>query len=233
MAVAVAALVGVALTPTLATTHPLALLVLDARNRTLVLVAKHIDLTPFVVVAVLRRLASDPLYYILGRRYGERAVGWIERRAGRGGVLRLTEVVFRRAAYPMVFLFPGALVCALAGQTGMHPLAFAALNVGGTAAVVVVLRVFGTTVLADPVEAVLRFFRHHRVVTTMASVALVLVWVVVQKITGRAETPSIEELEDELLGEDRSEAEEGVEADGDPGMGRDRLDREEDSGQER
>jgi membrane protein DedA with SNARE-associated domain len=236
VALSAAALVGAALTPTLAPTHPLTLLFLDARNRTLVLVATRVDLAAFLAVAVVRRLASDPLYYVLGRRYGERAVRWIERQFG-GGVIKATEVVFRRASYPMVFLFPGALVCALAGQTGMHPVVFAILNVGGTVAVVLTLRGFGTTVLADPVETVLGFFNDHRAVTTAASVGLVLLYLVMQKVTGRIETPSIDELEAELAGEseqaDGLQVEEAVEADGHAAPGADGLDREDDPRQER
>jgi membrane protein DedA with SNARE-associated domain len=228
-----ASVVGVALTPTLAPRHPLALLVLDARNRTLVLVAKHIDLVPFLVVAVVRRLSSDPLYYVLGRRYGKRAVRWVERQFG-GRIIRATEALFRRASYPMVFVFPGALVCALAGQSGMHPVAFGALNVGGTVVMVATLRAFGTTVLADPVDAVLRFFNDHRVETTVASVALVVLWLILQKLTGHSEVPSISELEAELTSEEEpesgSEVEERVEADGHPGPGGDRLHREDDAG---
>ena len=225
-----ASVVGVALTPTLAPEHPLALLVLDARNRTLVLVAKHIDLVPFVLIAVVRRLSSDPLYYVLGRRYGERAVRWVERQFG-GSVIRATEVLFRRASYPMVFLFPGALVCALAGQSGMHPMAFGALNVGGTLSMVVVLRAFGTTVLADPVDTVLRFFNDHRLVTTGASVSLVVAWLILQKLTGHSEVPSVSDLEAELADEGPgSEVEKRVETDGHAGPGGDRLHREDDAG---
>jgi membrane protein DedA with SNARE-associated domain len=226
-----ASVVGVALTPTLAPQHPLALLVLDARNRTLVLVAKHIDLVPFVVIAVVRRLSSDPLYYVLGRRYGERAVRWVERQSG-GRVVRATEALFRRASYPMLVLFPGALVCSLAGQSGMHPVAFGALNVGGTLAMVIVLRAFGTTVLADPVDTVLRFFNDHRLETTVASVMLVVAWLVVHRLTGHGEVPSVSELEADLAADDRagSEVEERVEADGYSGPGRDRFQREDDAG---
>ena len=231
---AAAALTGVALTPTLAPEHPLALMILDARSRTLVLVAQRVDFVPFLAVAIVRRLASDPLSYLLGRRHGERAIRWIERRGGgSGNAIRTTEAVFRRASWLMVFLFPGLLVCALAGQSGMHPLVFAALNIGGTVALVVTLRVFGTTVLADPVDQLLTFFNDHRLATTAASVGLVLLWLVVQKVTGRIDAPSLDELEAELAGAGDSEVEEGVEADGQARTGADRLDREHDPGHER
>jgi len=188
-----------------------------------VLVAQHIGFATFLTVAVLRRLASDPLSYLLGRRHGERAVRWIEERSGGGSAIRRTERIFRRASWLMVFLWPGLLVCALAGQTGMRPLVFAALNMGGTVALVITLRAFGTTVLAEPVDAILRFFSRNRGPATVVSVSLVLAWVVIQRLRGGGKAPSIADLE----------VEEGVEADGDPGPGGDRLHGQEDPRHER
>jgi hypothetical protein len=94
-----------------------------------------------------------------------------------------------------------------------------------------VLRAFGTTVLADPVDTVLRFFNDHRLVTTGASVTLVVAWLVVQKLTGHDELPSISELEADLAADDEldSEVEQGVQPDGHPGPGGDRLHREDDA----
>ena len=53
--------IATALTPTLAANHPLLLIAMDARNRMLVL-AREVDVVPFVVVAVLRLSLSDPLF---------------------------------------------------------------------------------------------------------------------------------------------------------------------------
>ena len=191
-----ASVVGLALTPTLAPEHPLALLVLDARNRTLVLVAKHIEWLPFVLIAVVRRLSSDPLYYVLGRRYGERAVTWVERQFG-GSVIRATEVLFRRASYPMVFLFPGALVCALAGSTGMRPLVFGILNVSGTISAVLLLRKFGD-VFGGPVDSVLEFFNRNILWTTGITALSVIIWLVWQRRQGGLELDAAGELEGEI-----------------------------------
>lgn len=203
VAVTVVGTVATALTPTLATHHPLLLIALEARNRNLVL-ARHVDLVPFVLVGTVRRLSSDPLYYLLGRLYGDGAVRWLERRSGGGPFVRLTERLFARLGYPMVFLFPGAVVCSLAGATGMAPLPFLAANVAGTVGAVVALRLFGD-VLASPVDAVLRFFDRHLVATTAATVGLVVVWVVLARRQGHGEVQSIAEIERELEGEDGGE----------------------------
>lgn len=58
--------IGTALTPYLSVHHPLALLALEARDRNLLL-ARHVALLPYVVVGSLRRLSTDPLFFLLGR----------------------------------------------------------------------------------------------------------------------------------------------------------------------
>lgn len=193
--------VGTALTPVLAVKHPLVLMVLEARNRNLVL-ARHVDVVPFVVVGTIRRLVSDPLFFLLGRWYGEAGVRWLERRSGSGRVVALTERAFRRASYPMVFLFPGALVCSLAGATGMSPVRFAIANVSGTIAAVVALRVFGD-VFAKPVDAVLHFFGHHLVAATAITLAAVLGWVLYERLSRGEHVPGLDEIEEELEAEQK------------------------------
>ncbi|MDQ6726844.1 MAG: hypothetical protein M3066_11855 [Actinomycetota bacterium] len=207
-----------AFTPALATHHPLLLIALDARNRFLVL-ARRVDLVPFIVVAVLRRTLSDPLFYVLGRLYGEGALRWLEKKGGGGQLVVLTERIFKRAAYPMVFLFPGSIVCALAGQTGMPVAGFVVANLAGTLTSVIAVRIFSDAI-SSPVEGLLHFFDRHLVATTSVSVALVVLSVVLSRAQGRLET-GLEELEGPTGAGPASDVEEGVEADGDAGMGRD------------
>ena len=210
--------IATAFTPALAARHPLLLIALDARNRFLVL-AREVDLVPFVVVAVLRRSFSDPLFYLLGRYYGEGALRWLEKKGGGGQLVVLTERFFKRAAYPMVFFFPGAIVCALAGQTGMQPARFLATNLAGTLTAVLAVRRFSDTI-ASPVEGLLAFFDRNIVVTTAVTVVLVVLSLVLNRAQGRLEA----DLDDLEAGADRrSDVEERVEADGDAGARRDRL----------
>lgn len=152
----VAGLFAMALTPILVRDAPLLLLLLESRNRYLLLVAAKVEFTPFLVVGVLRRFLSDPFYYLLGAWYGDRAVRWIERRAG-GGFLALdVQRWFSRLAAPAVLLFPGALVCVLAGATGMGARRFVTLNLlGSLGAVLVLWRV--ADLGAGPLAALVRF----------------------------------------------------------------------------
>lgn len=224
--------IATAFTPTLATRHPLLLITLDARNRMLIL-ARRVDVVPFVVVGTLRRMISDPLYWLLGYWYGDRAIRWLERNAGGGQLVVWTEKFFAKAAYPMVFLFPGAIVCALAGQTGMSPVGFLITNLAGTLTAVLAVRRF-SDVVSSPVEGLLGFFDRNIVVTTIVSVTLVVLSIVLNRYQGKLDA-DLEELEagaverSAVENGEGSDVEEGVEADGDPGVGGDRLHGEQDT----
>src|SRR5438105_12424822 len=78
VALVAAAYVGDALTTTWADRHPLLLVMLNARNRVLVLTTNQLDAFSYYLVATLRLLASDPLFYLLGRWYGAAMVGSVE-----------------------------------------------------------------------------------------------------------------------------------------------------------
>lgn len=202
-----------AFTPALAAHHPLLLITLDARNRMLVL-ARNVALPQFVLVAVVRRMLSDPLFYLLGHYYGDGAIRWLEKKGGGGALVTFTEKLFAKAGYPMVFLFPGAIVCALAGATGMPPTGFVAANLAGTLTSVILVRKF-SDVLASPVDAVLRFFDRHLVATTAVTVALVVLSLVLNRFQAKLE---LDELEKGTAGQPGcSDVEQGVEADGEAG----------------
>src|SRR5207302_4760008 len=57
-------IVGTILTPELAPRHPLALIMLEARDRNL-LAARHAAFVPFVVIGTIRRIVSDPFFYLM------------------------------------------------------------------------------------------------------------------------------------------------------------------------
>ena len=186
--------VATALTPKLLADHPLVLVALEPRNRNLLLTASRVDAVPYVVFATVRRVISDPLFFLLGHFYGPTAVRWIERRSGAGGrLVQLVERVFARAAKAMVFLFPGILVCVLAGAVGMRVRVFLALNIAGTLAVVIVLRLFAHE-LEGPLGAVQEWNDRNVGWLTAVTVTAVLAWLVVQRGRGRSELPSVEDL---------------------------------------
>jgi len=190
---AIVGTVTTALTPALAAKHPLLLILLEARNRNLIL-AREVDFWPFLLAATLRRTLTDPLYYVLGWYYGDAAVRWLEVKAGLQDYARLMERVFRKASFPAVFFFPGAVVCALAGVVRMRFPVFLTLNLSGTVAAVLALKMFGD-VFASPVEAVVDFFDRNLVVTTAISVVLVTLSVLAGRLQGKMEM-SMKDLDD-------------------------------------
>ena len=174
----VAAYVGDALTTTWADRHPLLLLMLNARNRVLVLTTNQLDALTYYVVGGLRLLASDPLFYLLGRWYGNAMVVWVEKRSKTfGEQVRLYERAFAKAAYPLVFIAPNAYICLFAGAAGMPLPGFFAMNIAGTLARLYLIRRLGQA-FDRPIRSVLRFFARYRLPLFVFSVALVvfIVW---------------------------------------------------------
>lgn len=198
LVIVAAGYVGNAFHPTLLNNHPLWLVAMEPRNRYLLLVADKVDFVPFLVVATLRRLASDPLFYLLGYLYGESGVRWMEKRFGdSGAVVRAMERGFGKAAPALVFLFPGLIVCVLAGATRMSPLLFAALNLAGTLTMVTVLYN-----LADVFEPVLdpinNFYRSNGKVLTVLAIVFTVWWVWDQRRRGKSDLQSVATIEKEL-----------------------------------
>ncbi len=196
------ATIGDALTTTWAKDHPLALLSLNARNRVVLLVTNQLDPVSYYVVGTIRLLISDPLFFLLGVLYGDRAVAWVERKSATfGQQLRLYEKVFNKAAYPLVFLAPNNFICLFAGAAGMPIAAFIVLNVTGTVARLYLLRVVGD-VLASPIESVLDFFARYRLPLLLVSLALVGLTVFLDRRKGGGEIAALLELEDEAADDD-------------------------------
>lgn len=209
LAVVVVGTLGNMFHPTLLRDHPLWLVAMEPRNRFLLLVAGKVDFVPFLVVATVRRLISDPLFFLLGYLYGSTGVRWIEKRMGDDvGIVRAIERGFSKAAPVMVFLFPGAIVCVLAGATGMSPVVFLALNLAGTVTVVTLLYQFAE-VFDGPLGAVNRFYGNNTRLLTVLSIVAVVVWLWGQRRKGRSDLRSISAIEKEL-----------GEAAGDDGAGR-------------
>lgn len=201
VALSVAGIAAAAFTPLLVREAPLLLLVLESRNRYLLLVAARVDLVPFLVVGVLRRFASDPFYYLLGRWYGDRALAWVGRRAGDAGFAADLQRWFGRVAGAAVVLAPGALVCTLAGATGMPPRRFVALNLLGSLGAVVVLRL-AADAAAGPLETIVRFSDRNAVWLTAAFAAATVLWLLAERRRGRGPIEGVG-LREALDGEER------------------------------
>lgn len=182
--------------------HPMWLVAMEPRNRFLLLVADKVSFWPYLVVATARRLVSDPLFYLLGYLYGDRAVRWMERKMGEGGgVVRAIERAFTKAAPVMVFILPGLPVCVLAGATGMNPIVFLVLNVVGTITMVTILYQLAE-VLDGPLGAINGFYSDHTLTIFIVTFVLLGLYLVSQQLQGKCDIQSVSKMEAELAGEE-------------------------------
>ena len=207
VALIVAAYVGDALTTTWADRHPLWLVLLNARSRVLVLTTNQLDTVTYYVAASLRLLASDPLFYLLGRWYGDAMIVWVEKRSKTfGEQIRLYERAFAKAAYPLVFIMPNPYICVFAGASGMRLGAFFTLNIAGTVARLYLIRVVGEA-FDEPIQAVLRFFARYRVPLFVISTALVVFIIWNDRRQGKDEIGSMLDLAEHPPDEPEAEPE--------------------------
>ncbi|MGH8975029.1 MAG: DedA family protein [Acidimicrobiia bacterium] len=194
VALVVMAYIGDALTTTWADRHPLALTLLNARTRVLVLTTNQLDAWSYYLAAGARLLISDPLFYLLGYWYGDGALQWVERRSKSfGEQVRLYERAFSKAAYPLVVVAPNPWICLFAGASGMRLPVFFALNITGTVGRLYLIRRLGKA-FESPIASVLEFFARYRLPLLVASVALVLFVVWNDRRSQRSEIGALMEL---------------------------------------
>ena len=67
--------------PAIVAHHPLLEMFLNPSNRYLALAANRVDATAFYGIGFLRLVITDPLFYLLGLWYGDRALGWVKARS--------------------------------------------------------------------------------------------------------------------------------------------------------
>ena len=189
--------------------HPLWLTLLNARNRILVLTTNQLDAVTFYLAAGIRLLASDPLFYLLGRWYGDAMVVWVEKRSKTfGEQVRLYERAFSKAAYPLVFLMPNAYICLFAGASGMSVGGFFTVNIAGTVLRLYLIRRVGEA-FDEPIQAVLRFFARYRLPLFIFSVVLVVFIIWSDRRGGKDEIGSMLDLAEHPPGEPEPEPEPG------------------------
>ena len=198
VALAVSLYVGNALAPTLVHDAPVLLLVLSPRLRWLFLASARVDGFWFFLIPLVRATAVLTVYFLLGRWYGDRALRWLESRAGNAmrPVLWI-ERSFHRARVPITFLFPGNVAAMLAGADHMPaPLFFT------VALASVELRVWAVRALANAFRGTLLraldWVGDNQLWLTVASVTGVIAWVLWSNRHGITQGETIEELIDDF-----------------------------------
>ena len=195
--------------------NPLLLIALNPRNRNLILATNELDALPYYLVGFVRLIASDPVNYLLGFWFGDRAIAWTEKRSRTyGPLIRDGEHWFRRLSLPLIFAAPNNIICALAGATGVSLRMFAVLNVAGTVARLVAIRQLGST-LESPISSVVDFIGEYRTPILILSV-IGVAWTIFGEFRGdNSELAALRKLEEEA---EAAEAAEKAAADSDPAV---------------
>ena len=159
----VAANIANYLGPSVVDKYPVEFIAMSSTNRNLVLASGNLDPWTFYLVGFFRLLISDPLFFLLGRWYGDAGIRWMERRSPMyGRMLRTAEGWFKKASYPVIAIAPNNYFCLFAGASGMPIGGFLIANVSGTAARLFILRSFGN-LFDKPLDAVRDFITSNRI----------------------------------------------------------------------
>ncbi len=163
--------------------HPAWLIALNPRNRNLALATIQLDAVTYYLIGFTRLVASDPLYYLLGFWYGQRALSWVERKSRTyGPLVRDGEGFFRKASYPLIFAAPNNVVCALSAATGVRLRTFIALNLSGTVTRLIVIRQLGV-VFQSPLQSIVDFITRYRTPVLIVS-AIAVAWTILSEVRG-------------------------------------------------
>ncbi len=181
--------------------NPLGLLALNSSNKYLLGTSIVTDLWPYVGVATLRLLAPDPLFYLLGALYRERALHWA-RRAFPGidplvDQFEADQSTFKKLLHVLVVIMPNNPVCLLAGVAAMPLWRFAVLNVVGTVGRVLLFRQIGF-LFEDQIRDVLDVVAKYQGWLTRGSILLVVLYLAWQAFGRRGLVGGVEALEEEL-----------------------------------
>lgn len=171
----VVGMIGDAAGPRLIVESPLLMMLLNPRNRWLLLASPQLGAPEFFAVGFFRLVLTDPLFYVLGVQYGDAALRWAERKLGDDGVVvRTVEKWFGKAAPVIVLLAPSGYVCLLAGATGMKPRLFVPLNIAGTIGRLILFRVAGEAFRDELLDVVEWIGRNQKWLIVVSIVAVMI-----------------------------------------------------------
>ncbi len=178
--------------------RPYLILALNSTNKMLLATGFQTEAIAFYAIAMLRLLAPDPLFYLLGRLYRRPALRW-----GRGvypGADKLFDLFeqedhkgVQRMLDALVLIMPNNPVCLLAGIGAMPVKRFIALNLIGTFARLVIFRQLSIS-FQDEIGKVLDFLARYQTWAIVITVVIVVVSLIAQ---ARRLVSSTEELVEE------------------------------------
>ena len=177
--------------------HPLRILSLNSTNKILLATGFQVDWLPFFVVPLLRLLAPDPLFYLLGFLYRDQALRFGRRvYPGTDRIFDMFEheesTGLHRMLDILVFLMPNNPICLMAGVAGMPVRRFVAINIAGTLARIGLMRWLSLT-FRDQVLTITEFIARYQPWAIGLTVVAVILTVMAQS---RRVVEGAEELAD-------------------------------------
>lgn len=159
--------------------HSLTLIALSPINRFLLLATNDLGAVPYFGVGLARHLFPDPFFYLIGYWYGARALRWaaegnaiVTRLVGEDGH-GLENPAHRKVLYPLAFVMPNNWVSMLCGAARIPIPVFAALNISGTIARLILCRWLGS-VWRDEIRDIADYIGANQKWITIVSVIVVL-----------------------------------------------------------
>jgi membrane protein DedA with SNARE-associated domain len=184
--------------PALINDHPLVVIFFNPINRYLILASNRVETWEFFAVAFFRLTLTDPLYFMLGRWFGDGALDWIESKTGNSGMVPFVKKWFGRAGPVIVFAAPNAYVCLLAGAARMKLRVFVALNVVGTFSRLILIKVTGNA-LEPVLDPVLNFIKRYQWQLVALSIIIFSLQSMANRRRGKTnEVESVGKMADEL-----------------------------------
>ncbi len=191
--------------------HPLVFIGLSASNRNLALASADLSTWSFYLVGFLRLMAPDPLFFLLGRWYGDAGVRWLEKRSPTyGQMVASLERGFHKARYPFVLVMPNNPVSLFAGASGMGWGAFLGTAAVGTVGRLYLIRTF-STVFEDLLGPIRDFIGDYRTPLLVVSVVAVVASITLEARAGRGQIEDLVHFDEEI---DEAAAELAAEASG-------------------
>lgn len=198
IALVVAGYVAAGLLSFLLSEHPLVFIGLSSSNRNLALASGSLSAWSFYLVAFLRLLAPDPLFFLLGRWYGDAATRWMEQKSpSYGQLLRQLERWFEKARYLVVVIAPNNPVCLFAGASTMTWASFLVANVAGTIGRLVLIRLFSSA-FENPLGAVRGFISDYQKPLLVVSIGLVAFTIWSERRAGRDSIGDLVHIDEDM-----------------------------------
>ena len=198
VAFSIAGTVTNVMAPALINEHPLVVIFFNPISRYLILASNQVETWEFFFVGFFRLVLTDPLYFLLGRWFGDGALDWIENKTGNSGMVPFVKKWFGRAGPAIVFFAPNAYVCLLSGAARMSLRLFIALNLVGTLSRLVLIKLTGEA-LEPYLEPVLDFIRRYQWQLVGLSILIFTIQSAANRRKGKkGNLESVGEMADEL-----------------------------------